>query len=532
MKKTLLSIITVTITLLSGLTVATAQNISQAVNKVLDSTVVLDLKNAEGRQTRAGRGFFIRHNYVVTNIHVVENVVSGYAQLVNENRKFKIVNIVRDDEHGLALLKVDASGVQPLILGNSNTVKYNDTVYVVGNMSASEIEVSEGTIMGRDVDNISASGQGSIIMIGDRVITGSYSGNAEWLRVTTQISRRMSGGPVLNSKGEIIGVATHRGGTGWEIGNYAVSSETVTALLTKHNVKTANPTPSVIYHPATPLKTTKKADVNINKSANRIERTYNVNPGGSLTVNSDIGNVDVQTTAQNRVEIVFTKKAKRGIDSMVQAALADFEVTVDATRSGVSIRGEFQRGRNYWQRQLSRLDIRFLVTVPRRYNVDLYTTSGNITTNSLTGEVQGHTSAGNIHVDDIIGPVQTQTSAGNLRFSGVKGPLSGRSSAGNITITNCQGSVDAKTSAGNVRAKMITQPRHQWILQTSAGNITGTLNSNVAVDIDARTSIGSLSTDFAVRGNVTRSRLHGTINGGGPLLKMRTSAGNIRLLRN
>ncbi len=257
----------------------------------------------------------------------------------------------------------------------------------------------------------------------------------------------------------------------------------------------------------------------ISQAVNKvIEKTYNVNPDGRLTVNADIGRIDIQTHTQDSVEIVITKKAKRQSDRRVQKALADFKVTFDATRSGVSITGAFQRGKNYWRWhplfELDHLDIRFLVTVPRRYNVDLNTQSGNISTDGLTGAVQA------------------QTAAGNMRFNGIKGPISGRSNAGNITLANCQGTVDIKTYVGNIQAEVPTQPQHQWTLQTSIGNIRGRLNSNIAVEIDARTSIGNLSTDFMVRGNVTRSRLLGTINGGGPLLKFRTSIGNIRLLRN
>lgn len=288
-------------------------------------------------------------------------------------------------------------------------------------------------------------------------------------------------------------------------------------------VKPARPAPQVNLPPST--------------SSNRIEKTYDVNPNGRLTVTSDIGTVDVQTAARDRVVVIVTKKAKRQLDRQVQEALADFKVTFDSSHSGVSIRGTFQRGRNYWRywrRQLNQLDIRFLVTVPRRYNVDLNTQLGNISTDDLIGEVQAQTSAGNIYIDDVIGRVQTQTSGGNLRFNGVKGPISGRSTAGNITLANCQGMVDIKTSVGNIEAELTTQPQHQWTLQTSVGNIAGTLNSNIAVEIDARTARygGNLSTDLIVRGNKTRSRLRGTINGGGPLLKFRTSIGNIRLLRN
>ena len=56
---------------------------------------------------------------------------------------------------------------------------------------------------------------------------------------------------------------------------------------------------------------------------------------------------------------------------------------------------------------------------------------------------------------------------------------------------------------------------------------------DIAIDVDAETSGGQVSTDFVValviQGKVPKNRLKGSINGGGPLLKLRTSAGSIRL---
>ena len=62
---------------------------------------------------------------------------------------------------------------------------------------------------GRDVESVSVIGKDNIIIVGNRVITGSYLGNAEWLRISLPISREISGSPVLNGEGEIVGVATH-----------------------------------------------------------------------------------------------------------------------------------------------------------------------------------------------------------------------------------------------------------------------------------------------------------------------------------
>ena len=65
-----------------------------------------------------------------------------YNQLVKKRRKFKIEGIIRDDERSLALLKVSASGVQSLALGDSDVVQYGDTIYTVGNPLESEVRFS------------------------------------------------------------------------------------------------------------------------------------------------------------------------------------------------------------------------------------------------------------------------------------------------------------------------------------------------------------------------------------------------------
>ncbi len=225
----------------------------------------------------------------------------------------------------------------------------------------------------------------------------------------------------------------------------------------------------------------------------------------------------------------MTKESRKGLD-VFQEALDDFKVTFDQKDSDLSIKGEFEHGRNHWRKQLNNLKIRFHVTVPRQYDVDLNTPSGNISVEGVTGKSDARTSAGNINVNNIVGPVKAYTSAGNLRFGEVKGSIFGRSSAGNIALSNCQGSVDTKTSAGNINADIATQPQHEWNLQTSAGNIVFTLISNLAAEIDTQTSVGIISTDFLVEGSeIRKRRLRGTIKGGGKLLKLRTSAGNIRL---
>lgn len=206
----------------------------QAVKNILDSTVHLVLKDANGKFLEGGSGFFVRPDLVVTNLYVVERAASGYAKLVGKGTAHPIEEIIRNEEHGLALLKVPAPGVKPLSLGNSDAVQYGSPVYVVKNLPELNNELLKGITTYRSIDNRTISiGSGGIYASGDKIIRGPYfySGNIEWFGLTTQISRESSGGPVLNNQGKVIGISAHRGGISGKTGNFAISSKTLEALL-------------------------------------------------------------------------------------------------------------------------------------------------------------------------------------------------------------------------------------------------------------------------------------------------------------
>ena len=129
------------------------------------------------------------------------------------------------------------------------------------------------------------------------------------------------------------------------------------------------------------------------------KREFNVKRGGQLTIDSEFGTIDVQTAEQDKVTVIATKEVTGKLDSVAQAALADFEVTFEQENSDVKIEGTFKHRREYWLKKGHPLHIRFQVIVPYQYNVFLETRT-----------------RGNIHVGDIAGTVRAQTSDGDLRF--------------------------------------------------------------------------------------------------------------------
>ena len=129
---------------------------------------------------------------------------------------------------------------------------------------------------------------------------------------------------------------------------------------------------------------------------NKIERTYNVETGGNLTIVSEFGAIDVHTAEQDKIEIVVTKESKFKLLGSGQEVLEDFELAFKHEDADVHVEGAFKRGREHWQKQLNRLKIQFLVTIPKAYNVDLDTASGSISVADLNGDVRAKTSGGSL----------------------------------------------------------------------------------------------------------------------------------------
>lgn len=157
-----------------------------------ESTVVLVLEYTEGESVPMGTGFFVSPSLIVTNYHVIEGAIRGTARLVGDQKmlsegkkmSYAILGYTAiDSERDLAILMVRAFGVKPLPLGNREDIHINDEIYAVGNpLGRPYLEgiVSDGKISGiRDI----------------------------YIHITAPVSPGNSGGPLLNNKGEVIGIA-------------------------------------------------------------------------------------------------------------------------------------------------------------------------------------------------------------------------------------------------------------------------------------------------------------------------------------
>lgn len=188
---------------------ALAQPARLAVQTGFPSLLLLVVEDTQGQPLALGSGFVVRPGLVATNRHVVVGASRGWAKFVNAGRHHDIEGVVAsDDKNDLVLLSVPGTRGSPVLrLGDSNSVAIGDEVFALGNPLGLEGTISSGIVSGR------RSTEGRSL-----------------LQITAPISPGSSGGPVLNTKGQVIGVAvaTFLGGQNL---NFVVPAQHLAALM-------------------------------------------------------------------------------------------------------------------------------------------------------------------------------------------------------------------------------------------------------------------------------------------------------------
>lgn len=150
------------------------------------AVVVVASLDREGKPMGIGSGFIVREDgVIVTNYHMINMAADIKIKIGN-----KVMNaeglLHVDPENDIAILKVEGKGYPKARIGDANKAQVGEKVYVIGSPKGLENTISEGILSGiREVDS-------------ERKI----------LQMTAAISPGSSGGPVFNSRGEVIGIAT------------------------------------------------------------------------------------------------------------------------------------------------------------------------------------------------------------------------------------------------------------------------------------------------------------------------------------
>ncbi len=245
------------------------------------------------------------------------------------------------------------------------------------------------------------------------------------------------------------------------------------------------------------------------------EKTFDVNSGELLEIESDIGDFKVRTWDRDEVHIKVY-----GDDDAEDEVRFYFK----ETSRGVLVEADMDnRGWNWFDN----VRMRYEIDVPENFNVDLSTAGGDIVLGDLVGEIRLRTSGGDIYIANTEGELSAKTSGGDLEIKEVRGNVSVSTSGGDVFVQSSDGYLSAHTSGGDVDVEYSGENKGIE-LSTSGGDITAYVPRDLKADVYLRTSGGDIDVDLEARiKEMSDNKFEGETNGGGLDFTCKTSGGDI-----
>lgn len=189
----------ITITQEEEVVINVVKNSSPSVVSIAVSQVTL--RRGEGlvdEVSNIGTGFIVDPSgIIVTNQHVVSDISATYKVITSDGKEYEIVEIVRDDGNDIAILKIDATQLPALELGDSDTLVVGQTVIAIGTpLGEYAGSVTTGVISGTNRSVTTSSGWfGSTTKTYENV-----------LQTDAAVNSGNSGGPLISTEGKVVGI--------------------------------------------------------------------------------------------------------------------------------------------------------------------------------------------------------------------------------------------------------------------------------------------------------------------------------------
>ncbi|MBU0707184.1 trypsin-like peptidase domain-containing protein [Patescibacteria group bacterium] len=172
------------------------------------------------QEVSAGTGFIVSSDgYILTNKHVIDVSEAEYTFITNEGLQYDAQLIDVDPFNDVAVMKIDATDLPYVELGDSDSIKIGQTVIAIGNtLSEYPNTVTKGVVSG----------------IGRTITAGNGRGQSETIEEVIQtdaaINPGNSGGPLVNLSGQVVGINTAVNQSGQSIG-FALSINFVRPVI-------------------------------------------------------------------------------------------------------------------------------------------------------------------------------------------------------------------------------------------------------------------------------------------------------------
>jgi hypothetical protein len=274
------------------------------------------------------------------------------------------------------------------------------------------------------------------------------------------------------------------------------------------------------------------------------EKSISVNNAPVLEVSTGAG--DVRITAGHDGEIHVHGHIRSGHGGWLGSSHDEGNAQAACDKPPIEQNGNEVRIGKQHSEMYNHLSIDYVIETPHMTELTANSGSGNLDISDIGGRTSVSTGSGDIRAANLAADAKLDTGSGNVHAIGLAGgsristgsgdihaeqngpgDVRARTGSGNIDITGVNGGFNAGTGSGWIHAA--GTPSGNWRLETGSGDIRLNIEGGKGYELDVDASSGDIHVDQPVtmQGALSKHHVHGTVNGGGPMVHISTGSGDI-----
>jgi hypothetical protein len=258
----------------------------------------------------------------------------------------------------------------------------------------------------------------------------------------------------------------------------------------------------------------------------QFERTLNVNAQPDLYVGTGSGNIQIHPGAGNQVHIVGHVHAGWGAFGDIKSRIQRIVDNPPILQEGNTVKIGMENDHDLF----NNISIDYDISVPTGTALNIKSGSGEVDIeNASPRYLSASSGSGNVKAHGVRGAAELSTGSGDIELDQeAPGDVKAKSGSGNIHIHGFDGGLNARTGSGDIDAfGHLTGAAN---LSSGSGNVHLHLAPDAHFNLEASTGSGDIKVHFPnapQQNDGSRHHLTASINGGGPVLEIRTGSGNV-----
>lgn len=258
------------------------------------------------------------------------------------------------------------------------------------------------------------------------------------------------------------------------------------------------------------------------------DRTLSTGGSPNVSVSTNSGNVRLKPGSDNQVHVSGHLHAGNGwfgggdAESRMDQIASNPPIVQNGNDILIGERHSGDRYRN--------ISIDYEVTLPRASSIEASTGSGDVDLQDVGAKFKGSSGSGNVRAKNLRGAANLETGSGDIELDqSAPGDVRAQTGSGSIRLNNISGGLKAGTGSGDI--ELSGTPATDWKIDTGSGSVRLTLGSSAHFNLSASTGSGSIRTQqpIAMQGEINHHHVNGTVNGGGPTLRINTGSGDVEI---